>query len=36
MYHGGSSNITYRGTEGSLPGRHRTICRDANLVERAR
>ena len=23
MYHGGSSNITYRGTEGSLPGRHR-------------
>ncbi len=23
MYHGGSHNITYRGTEGSLPGRHR-------------
>jgi hypothetical protein len=23
MYHGGSSNITYRGTDGSLPGRHR-------------
>jgi hypothetical protein len=22
MYHGGSSNITYRGTEGELPGRH--------------
>jgi len=24
MYHGGTSNITYKGTEGELPGRHRT------------
>jgi hypothetical protein len=24
MYHGGTTNITYRGTEGELPGRHRT------------
>jgi predicted dehydrogenase len=24
MYHGGTSNITYRGTEGELPGQHRT------------
>ena len=24
MYHGGTSNITYKGTEGELPGEHRT------------
>ncbi len=24
MYHGGTNNITYRGTEGELPGRYRT------------
>jgi len=24
MYHGGTSNITYKGTEGELPGTHRT------------
>ena len=28
MYHGGSNNITYRGTEGELPGRPgRTVSR---------
>jgi hypothetical protein len=31
MYHGGSSNITYKGTEGDLPGRHRTPPYRANM-----
>jgi hypothetical protein len=25
MYHGGSGNITYKGTEGELPGKHRAV-----------
>ena len=33
MYHGGTSNITYKGTEGELPGSHRPLS-GAMHVER--
>jgi len=31
MYHGGTTNITYKGTEGELPGRHRIPPTRANM-----
>ena len=31
MYHGGTSNITYRGSDGELPGRHPTPQHRANM-----
>lgn len=31
MYHGGTSNITYKGTEGELPGPHRTTVERCDM-----
>jgi hypothetical protein len=31
MYHGGTSNITYKGTEGELPGQHRSPPNRGNM-----
>jgi hypothetical protein len=31
MYHGGTNNITYKGTEGELPGRHRAMVERVDM-----
>ena len=33
MYHGGTSNITYKGTEGELPGKHRPLSGPVDMPQ---